>query len=358
MTSPNENFYQAIGATLDETSLIASFDKSIDIETATTADTICPLSHQAVLEILGPDSKSFLQGQLTCNLNELNQTQSALGAACTHKGRMYTSFRLVEQSANRILMGMSADVLAKTQATLAKYAVFSKAELTDLSEEYHLFGVAGPNAEQHLQSLGYEIPSDINQVSQNDEVTIVKINNNHCYEVWLPTTCALATWRKLCDLFQPSSNILWQLVDIRDGRGTITAPTVEVFIPQMLNYHLTNAVSFNKGCYTGQEIVARMQYRGKLKRHMYRGKIKSKTMVTAGDNLFSESSEQSAGTVVSAVKTGSNEWEMLFVATDGLAASNQLQLSNAVTANGEPDTLEQLALPYVIDSVTDSTETD
>ena len=226
----------------------------------------CPLSHEGVLAVRGADAAKFLQGQLTCNLNYLSDTQASLGARCTQKGRMQSSFRILLQS-DGVLLAMATELLEPQLADLKKYAVFSKSKLTDESAAWVRFGLS--DADQALASLGLELPAATDSVARSEQLIAIRVSPGRI-ELWAPAEQAEAVRSQLAAQLQQADLNEWLLGQVRAGIGQVMPQTRELFIPQMLNLQAVGGVSFKKGCYTGQEIVARMQYLGKLKRRLYR----------------------------------------------------------------------------------------
>lgn len=226
----------------------------------------CSLSHEGVLAVRGSDAAKFLQGQLTCNLNYLSDTQASLGARCTQKGRMQSSFRILLQG-DGVLLAMATELLDPQLADLKKYAVFSKSKLTDESAAWARFGLA--NADAALSALGLALPVETDSVARNEASIAVRVSPGRA-ELWVPAEHADAVRSQLAAQLQQADLNAWLLGQIRAGIGQVMPQTRELFIPQMLNLQAVGGVSFKKGCYTGQEIVARMQYLGKLKRRLYR----------------------------------------------------------------------------------------
>ncbi len=224
-----------------------------------------PLSHEGVLAVRGADAAKFLQGQLTCNLNYLSDAHASLGARCTQKGRMQSSFRILLQG-DGVLLAMASELLEPQLADLKKYAVFSKSKLTDESPAWARFGVA--NGDHALSSLGLALPAETDSVVRADALIALRVSPGRA-ELWVPAERADAVRSQLAAHLQQAELNEWLLGQIRAGIGQVMAQTRELFIPQMLNLQAVGGVSFKKGCYTGQEIVARMQYLGKLKRRLY-----------------------------------------------------------------------------------------
>ncbi|CAI8912141.1 MULTISPECIES: CAF17-like 4Fe-4S cluster assembly/insertion protein YgfZ [unclassified Pseudomonas] len=299
----------------------------------------CTLSHEGVLAVRGADAGKFLQGQLTCNLNYLSDTQASLGARCTQKGRMQSSFRILLQG-DGVLMAMASELLEPQLADLKKYAVFSKSKLTDESAAWVRFGI--DHGDAALTNLGLELPADTDSVARNDGLIAVRVSPDRA-ELWVTADQADAIKSRLSALLTEGALNEWLLGQIRAGIGQVMPSTRELFIPQMLNLQAIGGVSFKKGCYTGQEIVARMQYLGKLKRRLYRLKLDASDLPEPGTQLFSPTHGSSIGEVVLAAHTG-QDIELLAVLQAEAAESGDVHLGTL-----EGPALHLLDLPYELD---------
>ena len=299
----------------------------------------CSLSHEGVLAVRGSDAAKFLQGQLTCNLNYLSDTQASLGARCTQKGRMQSSFRILLQG-DGVLLAMATELLEPQLADLKKYAVFSKSKLTDESAAWARFGLE--NADAALTALGLALPIDTDSVARNETLIAVRVSPGRA-ELWVPAEHADAVRSQLAAQLQQADLNAWLLGQIRAGIGQAMPQTRELFIPQMLNLQAVGGVSFKKGCYTGQEIVARMQYLGKLKRRLYRLSLNAADMPEPGTPLFSPSHNSSIGEVVIAAKAD-QVIELLAVLQAEAADSGDVHLGTL-----EGPVLQLLELPYTLD---------
>lgn len=299
----------------------------------------CPLSHEGVLAVRGSDAAKFLQGQLTCNLNYLSDTQASLGARCTQKGRMQSSFRIVLQG-DGVLLAMATELLEPQLADLKKYAVFSKSKLTDESAAWVRFGLA--EADQVLASLGLELPADTDSVARTDHLIAIRVSPGRS-ELWVPAEHVDAVRSQLATQLKQADLNEWLLGQVRAGIGQVMPQTRELFIPQMLNLQAVGGVSFKKGCYTGQEIVARMQYLGKLKRRLYRLSLNAAQMPEPGTPLFSPSHNSAIGEVVIAAKAD-QVIELLAVLQAEAADSGDVHLGTL-----EGPGLQLLDLPYQLD---------
>ncbi|PJI49154.1 MAG: folate-binding protein YgfZ [Pseudomonas sp.] len=296
------------------------------------------LNHEGILAVRGADAAKFLQGQLTCNLNYLNAEYSSLGARCTPKGRMTSSFRILAEG-DGFLLAMANDLLDSQLTDLKKYAVFSKVTLSDDSAQRARFGLSGADAV--LAELGLTLTGEADQVARADGLIAIGLGQGRV-ELWVPAERAAA----IADLLQarlPHGELNdWLLGQVRAGVGQVFGATRELFIPQMINLQAVGGVSFKKGCYTGQEIVARMQYLGRLKRRLKRLKLDGAELPEAGRELFSPVHSSSVGEVVLAARAADGV-ELLAVLQEDAAADGNVRL-------GDDQPLRLLDLPYVLDS--------
>ncbi|MBM3110231.1 YgfZ/GcvT domain-containing protein [Pseudomonas arcuscaelestis] len=299
----------------------------------------CTLSHEGILAVRGSDAGKFLQGQLTCNINYLNDSTSSLGARCMVKGRMQSSFRILPD-ADGFLLAMARELLEPQLADLKKYAVFSKAKLTDDSDAWVRFGLQ--EGERALQDLGIEVPAQIDGISRHNGLIAIAVSTGRI-ELWVPAEQAEQVHAQLAAKLSQATLNDWLLGQIRAGIGQVMAQTRELFIPQMINLQAVGGVSFKKGCYTGQEIVARMQYLGKLKRRQYRVSLAGENVPEPGTEIFSPTHGSSVGEVVLAARS-TDGIELLAVLTADAVQDNNLHL-------GSPDgpSLDLLSLPYELD---------
>ncbi len=304
----------------------------------------CVLAHEGVLAVRGPDAQKFLQGQLTCNLNYLDDQHSSLGARCTPKGRMQSSFRILPQ-ADGYLLAMAQDLIEPQRADLAKFAVFSKSKLLDESAEWVRFGLQ--QGDGALVSLGLDLPQTADTTVRDHGLIAVRLSDGRA-ELWVSAQAADSIRSRLAAQLPEASLDHWLLAQIRAGIGQVVATTRELFIPQMINLQALGGVSFKKGCYTGQEIVARMQYLGKLKRRLHRLAVEASAGHAAvpepGMELFSPVHTSSVGEVVLAAGAD-GVIELLAVLQEDAAADGRLFLGSP---DGLPLTL--LALPYALDA--------
>ena len=300
-----------------------------------------PIEDQQVLSIVGPDSKKFMQGQFTCNLNDITPAQFRFGACCNAKGRMVASFSLLQQQEGHYLLGLDQTIATSLVTHLKKYMVFFKAQMQ--VTDYLVVGIQGPQAQDALASVFSQVPSqDFAQVNENGH-SLVKLPHGAGFQLWLEPLEAKSTLTALLSKCTLSCNNLWNENLIRHGMGYVSASTQEAFIPQMINLSQNNGISFSKGCYTGQEIVARMQYLGKLKRHMYRIGFDGQSQVNSGDEVFVSGQTSPVGVVVNCININTQQQALVVLedkALPHLAEGAIFAGSNQAIAK------ELLSLPY------------
>ena len=313
---------------------------------------ICPLADEGLLRVSGQDAERFLQGQLTCDLRLLEVPGSSMGARCNPKGRMQSSFRLLRRGETDYLLAMDQHLVEGQLADLSKYAVFFKVQLEDISQTWVRVGLWGEGAKQALQQAGLNIPTEPDQVAAGaHQILILRLPGSPRYELWCPAEHSQALVASLSGQLCTAPPEQWQCLNIRQGVGRVRLQTRESFIPQMLNLHLFSAVSFKKGCYTGQEIVARMQYLGKLKKRMFRFLMTGTEALQPGTAIIDQGSGQTVGEVVESVSCG-EQVEILAVVQKDAA---QLETLCAIDHQGSLLTLTDL--PYDSELVDTETST-
>lgn len=279
------------------------------------------LNNEALLHISGPDSLKFLQGQTTCDTNKISPEQATVGAYCTPKGRVVCDFILCQIADNHFALRLRRDILHTSAATFSKYIIFSKAELDQSDSNWKIYGCWGSEAEQAVYSaLGVddraEAASGLPYSSYCGEgFAIVQTDATGTqFECYIDTQNRAELARQLEEALSASDENHWKGLQIEQGIGRIEAATSEDYIPQMLNYDLTGHVSFDKGCYTGQEVVARMHYRGKPKKRLYRATSAETQGFQAGTALYTNGSSQSVGSIVNSAIDEAGQTIALIVA--------------------------------------------
>lgn len=274
---------------------------------------IVDLSHLGLIQFSGEDAQAFLQGQLTCDVIKIKPDMAQYGGYCTPKGRLLANFLLWQNEG--YLMQLPAGLCAAIQQRLSLFVLRAKVKLTNINDKFIRIGVAGKNARMIVEKVsGVKFGPDQRLAVQHNEQTSIICLAPHRFEFIAAIEHAPTLWAHLTENTTPAGAICWDWLDIQSGIPVILPATQEEFIPQMVNLDAIDGVSFQKGCYPGQEIVARTRYLGKLKRRMYLAHIATDTPVAPGDDLFSSSTaEQSCGNIVNAAPAPDGGYDVLAV---------------------------------------------
>lgn len=300
---------------------------------------LCALEQYQLIIVEGADALTFLQGQCTCDFTKLTEDNTTLGAHCTPKGRMISSFLAAKTAENQYTLRTYGNTASSLLNALKKYAVFSKVSL-HIEQSVACFGLLGDPVK--IKELINTLPTELAQ-NQAKPFPYRVINHTQASEIWI-NALHFAENTQLNSL-PTITNQAWDLMLIHNGVGEVRASMIEELLPQEINLQLTGGVDFKKGCYTGQEIIARMHYRGNLKKHMYRGIASSLNPVSDinHQNLVDADTHKSIGKVLFAVKTSSSSTEFLSITNDDYIDSKTAQFSEHPEAK-----IEWLPLPYAI----------
>lgn len=264
------------------------------------AGLLCALTHLGVISATGEDAANFLHNQLTNDVLGLDATHAHLAGYCSPKGRLLATMLVCKQD-DEFLLVMPRDVLPATLRRLQMFVMRSRLKLQDASARMVLLGMAA--APGQLASL----PDHAWQCMRSDGGTLIRMPDAAGWQraLWAGNTeQAVAAWDVHSSSLQPAPASLWRWTDIMAGLPQVVDATREQFVPQMINFELVGGVNFRKGCYPGQEIVARSQYLGKLKRRMllaFADKAASAAEIAAGTEVFSAADpEQPCGMIVNA----------------------------------------------------------
>lgn len=332
---------------LIENNCVKSFGLSIDEEQAAYPNlVIADLSQYALIECSGDDVVDFLQGQFSNDIKLVSDDIGQLSAYCNPKGRILANFRIFKRNEHYFLR-LQANIAQATLKRLRMFVMRSKVELVDRSNELLRIGVAGVNATAELSKIFKNLPQNTDESSTEGELTAIKLaGSTPRYEIYGPLEQVMKLWESLKKEGTLIGENSWNLLTIRAGIPEIVAETVEAFVPQMINLQAINGLSFTKGCYPGQEVVARMHYLGKLKRRLFICSAHTDSLPIPGESIMSsDESEQKIGQIVSSSWSGSNEIEFLAVLQIEKAENNELHIKSSdgpkVKLNELPYTLEK-----------------
>lgn len=290
---------------------------------------ILKLNSFGLLQIAGPDAEKFLQGQLTCDVRSTTAQRWIAGAHCNHKGRMIANFLIAQPQPSCFVLCLPRDIIGALKSSLDKYIVFSKAETVDISDSRCLYGVIGEQAEHWCDEHCTSATNETIAIS-DQQLLCLSQGNDETLETQLTQ----------------SDDELWQQTDILAGRGWVTAATREEFLPQMLNLDCDAmaGISFKKGCYTGQEIVARMHYKGQTKKRLYAFTSDNQAVITVGDSLYAGSESKVIGSVINVSNSATGTSLLAVASIDAMTENDEL------FASDQRQKLQQIELPYAINS--------
>ena len=302
--------------------------------------TISAIEGLSVLSVIGEDAGLFLQGQTTCNVLTLDNSSFALGAICTPKGRTLTSF-LVTRTESGYQLILPTELLAGIKKRLQLYILRSDVKLSDAEFDYCLFGIANVT-DKLLRDGLIDLPqSRYGLIALNGAVRL-KLSDR----LWLmmdDPEGAINLWTQLVQTYHffETTSDLWKLHNILAGLPWLSLKTSELFVPQMLNLDVLGGISFNKGCYTGQEIIARTHYLGKQKRRMYLASIQCDVLPQPATPVFVSGNDQSVGQIINAAEFGNGEIRLLLVLQMEYANARNIRLEKPADIP-----VKILTLPY------------
>ena len=292
------------------------------------------LTHLGVIRAAGEDAVKFLQGQLTQDVALLSLSEARLAAFCNAKGRMQASFFMFKRSEEEILLVCHRDILAATLKRLSMFVLRAKARLSDASDDFKLHGLSG-NA--------------IELIAGSDRPAWAKVDIDQMNVVFLPPAAAQPRALLCAPADSPVPDCprldigLWHWLAVQSGIAMISQPIAEAFVPQMLNYESVGGVNFKKGCYPGQEIVARSQFRGTLKRRAYLAHTQG-TPVVGQEVFHSGDADQPCGLVAACAANPSGGFDAIVSMQTAAAADAGASRLRLGTSEGAA--LSLLPLPY------------
>ena len=276
-----------------------------------------PLSHLGFILAQGVDADAFLQGQLSNDIRLVTAHRAQLSSYNSPKGRMLAVLHLTRTD-HGVLLQLERSVLEATLKRLKMFVLRAKVTLTDVSDEITALGISGAEAAQGLVTAGLPVPADINDCSHHDALSVIRHHGNiPRYSIHGPAAAVTELRNKFPAQIPLADADGWRRLEILAGVPAVFSQTSDHFVPQMANLDQLGGISFSKGCYTGQEIVARLHYLGNLKRRMFYCRTEA-TGIEPGASVHDANSEQAVGEVV-----------QVATAYDGCLLSVVLQLTHA-----------------------------
>lgn len=335
------DFLCARGAVLADGVVRDFGDPPAERVAARAGDVVADLSHLASVGVTGADARAFLHAQLSCDIEGLGSAQASLCAYCSPKGRMLAS-GLVWPEADGFSLVLARSIAAPTIGRLGRFVLRAKVALADRTGERILLGASGPSAEATLQAIVGTVPGAGHRAAHGADATIVRVAP-HRFLLAAALARAPALWEALSKALRPVGTPCWEWLEIRDGIPLVTDRTQDELVPQMANLEVLGAVSFQKGCYPGQEVVARTQYLGKSRRRMFLARVDG-AAPAPGDPLYSEAlGDQASGMIVNAAPAPDGGYDVLAVVH---APSGEAGAVHLGAPSGPP--LRFRPLPYAV----------
>ncbi len=335
------------------TAEVSHFDgvaPAADLTAALADGFVAVLSDQGVIAAGGAEAADFLHKQLTNDVEHLNQEQVRLAGYCSPKGRLLATL-LLWRDESTIYLQLPRTILAPIQKRLQMFVMRAKVTLADAcAAPGHAcaLGLGGAQAQTVLAQWFPQLPATPYSKQENTHGTLLRLADAFGaprYQWFMPVETAIEVWPRLAQALMPVGNSAWRLSNIVAGVPQITLPTQEKFVPQMINFELIGGDSFKKGCYPGQEIVARSQYLGKLKRRMMRAII-ADANVKAGMEVFAgQDPDQPCGMVVNAEPSQAGHMMCLAEIKTAAVTDGEIRLGSATGP-----LLTFLPLPYALDA--------
>ena len=326
-------FLAHAGAVFEDDHVLHYGDPEAERRSAANGDTLADLSHLAVLRADGADTQSFLQGQLSNDIHLVSEARAQLSAYCNAKGRMFAIFLIFQRPDGAYYLQLPAALAEPTLKRLRLYILRAKVKLEFIENEFGRIGLSGPNAESLLKNALGSAPVNAYDSITSDDVTVVRLPGSHArFELIAPLARLMPLWQILSAKAAPIGAGPWSWLDIMAGIPVILPGTVEEFVPQMANLELVGGVSFTKGCYPGQEIVARMHYLGRLKQRMFRAHIEAENALPPQPGMPVYSPDlpgQSTGSVLDAQPAPEGGYDLLAVVHLSSQAAGVLHLASS-----------------------------
>ena len=293
-----------------------------------------PLTHLGVIRARGADATTFLQGQLTNDVGSLGRNEARLAGFCSAKGRLQASFIVWKAADDEVFLACSADLLAPTLKRLSMFVLRAQCKLGDATDEMRLTGAIGSTAKTLIAGAKPWTLHD------GDGGRVLRLPDAEGTVRCVLVASPIGT---PADANEPALSLdHWRWLEVQSGIPTIEAATVDRFVPQMLNYELIGGVDFQKGCYPGQEVVARSQYRGTIKRRMFR--FDADAPMRPGLEVFHpDDAEQPAGMVVNGAPHPQGGWSALVEAKIAAVDNGTLHLGSIAGP-----ALRAAELPYAL----------
>lgn len=341
--NPNwQNFLANCGVRFEAGEANDFGDALAELQAAASDTVLAPLTQFGLIRAAGEDAAIFLHNLFSNDVQHLGRDRAERCGFCSPKGRLLADF-LIWRDEHDYLLQLSADIQPAMLKKLGMYILRSKVKLSDAGGDIVLLGIAGDGTAAAVKALGADMPTAPFDVARFDGGVAIRLDERRC-QLAVRAEAAPQVWETLASRARPVGTPAWRWLEIEAGIPHITLPTQEEFVPQMANLELIGGVSFTKGCYPGQEVVARTKYLGKVKRRTYRARIDGGCPLPGTDLFSPELPEQSCGKVIQAAPSPSGGCELLASMLMSSAEGGDVHLGSA-----DGQRLEFRSLPYALE---------
>lgn len=334
-------FLERQGARLDENGRVSAFEAQPQGDPL--KGFFAPLTDTGLIAATGEEAATFLHNQLTNDVERLGALEARLAGYCSPKGRLLATLLMWKRD-DAIVLQLPRQIQAAVQKRLQMFILRSKAKLADITGEVALLGLGGEAAAETLKKWFPDLPASPFAKADSAHGSLIRLPDAFGaprFQWNAPVALAEQAWPELAARLSPAGTGLWRLAEIHAGIPQVTQATQEQFVPQMVNYELIGGVNFKKGCYPGQEIVARSQYLGKLKRRMLLATVDDEHVAAGTEVFWSADPEQPCGMVVNAERNFHGGTDCLVETKLAATEEGSIHLASASGA-----VLKFKALPY------------
>jgi folate-binding protein YgfZ len=292
------DFLQSNGAQIKNNNVINFGQPEIESEATLNGNIITDLSQLAAIEVTGENAEEFLHGQFTSDINSLNQDNFQFSAWCNAKGQVLTNFFIFRYKTGFLLL-VPTNLCEKFISRLKMYILRSDVIVNNKSNDLIWIGISLNGSNDLINNIIKEIPANEGALINTENYTCLRVFDSKSRFILIGETDAITKiWQQLTASMTPVGTHQWQLLDILAGLPWLNESCIEKFIPQYLNLDILNGVSFEKGCYPGQEVIARLQYRGEIKRRLFLASIQQEIVPLVGADLYLSENNRSIGKII------------------------------------------------------------
>ncbi|MGJ8691943.1 MAG: tRNA-modifying protein YgfZ [Thalassotalea sp.] len=300
------------------------------------------LDNYSAISLSGEDQSKYLQGQVTCDVDKLSEAKLLTGAHCNAKGKVFSVFRLFNYQNNHLLF-QPKSTLTASHAELKKFGVFAKVAITT-TDHLSYYIIAGKEAAGIIQQYFEQIPDSLNPIVTKGDAQVVYLAGQMEHFLFIAPTVSAAKLINTSSLPIYQSQV-WQLLEIAEGFPALTEQAIDQYVPQMFNLQAIHGISFTKGCYLGQETVARMKYLGKNKRAMYHLTGSASVEIEAGNIIEMQLGDnwRKAGDIITSYKDDNGTVAIQAILSSDIAKDTVLRIKH----DGQSQ-LTIASLPYTV----------